>query len=67
LSVDDHPVFREGLRTIIGSQADMILAGQATNAAEAIDEFRRHRPEITLMDLRRVRAADLARNERRKL
>jgi hypothetical protein len=39
LSVDDHPVFREGLATIIGSQADMLLVGQATNAAEAIDGF----------------------------
>jgi DNA-binding NarL/FixJ family response regulator len=52
LSVDDHPVFREGLRTIIGSQEDMLLLAQAANAVEAIDEFRRHRPDITLMDLR---------------
>jgi DNA-binding NarL/FixJ family response regulator len=52
LSVDDHPVFREGLSTIIGSQPDMVLAGQATSATEAIDEFRRHRPDVTLMDLR---------------
>jgi DNA-binding NarL/FixJ family response regulator len=52
LSVEDHPVFREGLATIIGSQPDMHLAAQATNAVEAIDEFRRHRPDVTLMDLR---------------
>src|SRR5262252_9936219 len=52
LSVDDHPVFREGLRTIIGSQEDMLLLAQAANAVEAIEEFRRHRPDITLMDLR---------------
>jgi len=52
LSVEDHPVFREGLSTIIGSQADMVLVGQAANAVEAIEEFRRHRPDITLMDLR---------------
>ena len=52
LSVEDHPVFREGLTTIIGSQPDMMLVGQATNAVEAISEFRRHRPDITLMDLR---------------
>jgi DNA-binding NarL/FixJ family response regulator len=52
LSVEDHPVFREGLATIIGSQHDMRLIGQATNAAEAIAEFRRHQPDITLMDLR---------------
>ena len=52
LSVEDHPVFREGLSTIIGSQEDMLLLAQAANAVEAIEEFRRHRPDITLMDLR---------------
>lgn len=52
LSVEDHPVFREGLSTIIGSQPDMHLVAQAANAVEALVEFRRHRPDITLMDLR---------------
>jgi DNA-binding NarL/FixJ family response regulator len=52
LSVEDHPVFREGLNTIIASQSDMQLVAQAANATEAINEFRRHRPDITLMDLR---------------
>jgi DNA-binding NarL/FixJ family response regulator len=52
LSVEDHPIFREGLATIVGSQQDMILAAQATNAAEAIEQFRIHRPDVTLMDLR---------------
>jgi DNA-binding NarL/FixJ family response regulator len=52
LSVEDHPVFREGLHTIIGSQPDMLLVSHAANAVEAIAEFRRHRPDITLMDLR---------------
>ena len=52
LSVEDHPVFREGLSTIIGSQPDMLLVAQATNGVEALEQFRRHRPDITLMDLR---------------
>jgi DNA-binding NarL/FixJ family response regulator len=52
LSVEDHPVFREGLATIIGSQKDMLLVAQASNAVEAVAEFRHHRPDITLMDLR---------------
>jgi len=52
LIVEDHPVFREGLSTIIGSQPDMLLVAQATNAVEALSEFRRSMPDITLMDVR---------------
>jgi DNA-binding NarL/FixJ family response regulator len=52
LSVEDHPVFREGLATIISFEQDMLLVARASNAVEAIAEFRRHRPDVTLMDIR---------------
>jgi DNA-binding NarL/FixJ family response regulator len=52
LSVEDHPVFRQGLAAIVSAERDMLLVGQASNAVEAVAEFRRHRPDITLMDVR---------------
>ncbi len=52
LCVEDHPVFREGLKAMIAGELDMVLVGHAPNAVEAISEFRRHRPDVTLMDLR---------------
>jgi DNA-binding NarL/FixJ family response regulator len=51
LCVEDHPVFREGLATVIASQPDMQLIGCAGNGVEAVAEFRRQQPDVTLMDL----------------
>jgi DNA-binding NarL/FixJ family response regulator len=51
LSVDDHPLLREGIAALIGNQTDMELAAEACNGREALELFRRHRPDITLMDL----------------
>jgi len=52
LSVDDHPLFREGIGTIINCQSDMSLVGTASNGAEAIEKYRTLRPDVVLMDLR---------------
>jgi DNA-binding NarL/FixJ family response regulator len=51
LSVEDHPVFREGLAAMISFEQDMLLVARASNAVEALAEFRRHRPDVTLMDI----------------
>ena len=52
LTVDDHPLLHEGIATVIRNQPDMVLAAQASNGREAIQRFREHTPDVTLMDLR---------------
>src|SRR5208337_4608820 len=51
LTVDDHPVVREGIAGLVGVQPDMIVVGEASNGREAIQQFRIHHPDVTLMDL----------------
>ncbi|HUA83886.1 MAG TPA: response regulator transcription factor [Bryobacteraceae bacterium] len=51
LAVDDHPLFRQGIAALIGGQADMSLVAEASNGRDAIQQFREHRPDVTLMDL----------------
>ena len=52
LCVDDHPLLREGIAAIISNQPDMLLLAQASTGCEAIQKYREHRPDVTLMDLR---------------
>ena len=52
LTVDDHQLLREGIAAVIESQEDMNLVAQASNGREAVESFRRLRPDVTLMDLR---------------
>jgi len=51
MTVDDHPVLRQGISALISDQPDMTLVAEATNGREAIQQFRAHRPDVTLMDL----------------
>lgn len=51
LSVDDHPLFREGVAALLAGQSDLTLIAEASNGREAVEQFRRHRPDVTLMDL----------------
>ena len=51
LAVDDHPLLRQGIAALIADERDMILVAEAANGREAIQQFRTHHPDVTLMDL----------------
>jgi DNA-binding NarL/FixJ family response regulator len=51
LAVDDHPMFRQGIAGLVAAQPDMSLVAEAANGQEAIQQFRAHHPDVTLMDL----------------
>ena len=51
LTVDDHPVLRKGLAALVNAEPDLKLVAEASNGKEAIDAFRSHRPDVTLMDI----------------
>src|SRR5215813_2479826 len=52
LTVDDHPLLREGIAILINDEPDMVLVAEAASGTEAIEKFREHEPHVTLMDLR---------------
>ena len=51
LTVDDHPVLREGIAAVLASEQDMILVAEASNGRQAVEQFRTHHPDVTLMDV----------------
>ena len=51
LTVDDHPLLRKGIAALVNAEPDMKLIAEASNGREAIEKFRQHRPDLTLMDL----------------
>src|SRR3984885_15336202 len=51
-SVDEHPLLTEGLATVVKNQPDMLMVAEASNGRQALQRFREHRPDVTLMDLR---------------
>jgi len=51
LSVDDHPMLREGIAAVLAAEDDMVLVAEASNGREAVEQFRTHRPDVTLMDV----------------
>ena len=51
LTVDDHALLRKGIAALVNAEPDMKLVGEASNGQEAVEKFRQHRPDVTLMDL----------------
>lgn len=51
LAADDHEIVRDGIASLIGTQSDMQLVAQASDGREAVEQFRKHHPDVTLMDL----------------
>jgi DNA-binding NarL/FixJ family response regulator len=51
LTVDDHPMLREGIAAVLASEQDMLLVAEASNGREAVEQFRTHQPDVTLMDV----------------
>ncbi len=67
LSVDDHALIRQGIAGLLAVQTDMTLVAEASNGREAIQQFRLHRPDITLMDLHHESHTDQCRRAFDKL
>lgn len=68
LTVDDHPALRKGLAALINAEPDLKLVAEASNGIEAIDAFRSHHPDVTLMDIQipgldGIQAINLLRSE----
>lgn len=51
LTVDDHPLLREGIAALVNAESDMKLVAEASNGLDAVEKFRMHRPDVTLMDI----------------
>lgn len=51
LAADDHPLLRDGIAMLIATQKDMLLVAEAANGREAVEQYRSHHPDVTLMDL----------------
>jgi two-component system, NarL family, response regulator len=51
LTVDDHPLLREGIAAVLANEQDMVLVAEAANGREAVEQFRAHQPDVTLMDV----------------